>query len=218
MSQKKLWASYTGTIIRKELEENSYGPFMKLTIECGSGEDAFRKDCYTGRPEAIEILDAMNVGDRVFLRGPQQWATKTISNGQTIRFSNLRVIYAEAKPLGAENSEENVVDERPALPEGATEITHQLYKKKDGEMAWRKRPAKQVAKLMAAAKAEETTEVAAAPKAETAPEPAPVKAAEKPKGVVAEAKAEVQEKSVNLPEVEGEETAMAAALRAALAN
>jgi hypothetical protein len=218
MSQKKLWASYTGTIIRKETETNDYGPFMKLTIECGTGEDAFRKDCYTGRAEAIEVLEAMNVGDRVFLRGPQQWSTKTIANGSSIRFSTLRVIYAEPKPLEAANASDEVADERPALPEGATEITHQLYTKKDGELAWRKRPAKQVAKLMAAAaEAGETTEVAAAPAPEVAFEPAPVKSDVEPAGVVAEAKAEAKT-SVGLPDVEGEETAMAAALRAAMAG
>lgn len=216
MSQKKLWASYTGIIIRKETETNDYGPFMKLTIECGSGDDAFRKDCYTGRTEAIEVLEAMNVGDRVFLRGPQQWSTKTIANGSSIRFSTLRVIYAEPKPLETANVADEVVDERPALPEGATEITHQLYTKKDGELAWRKRPAKQVAKLMAAAaEAGETTEVAAAPAPKAKPEPAPVKSDVKPAGVVAEAKAKT---NVELPEVEGEETAMAAALRAAMAG
>lgn len=228
MSKTTLWPSCTGTIVRMEKRQGQKAEFVSLTLECTSkdGSTSFRRDAFAfdGEKDAImtELLNA-GIGTRIYARGPLKTATRTTESGASFRVSTMTIRQFKLKPAAVEDvtksdiiaeTAETVVDapmaevtaedlkglpETPALPEGASEMTHALYTRKDGTKAWRKKSAKQMA-----AEARRASEAAAA-QAEPAVE-------------VAQPVAEVAQPvatPLNAVEISGN-TAMADALRTAL--
>jgi hypothetical protein len=197
----KLWPSFTGVITKLTTGKGEKAEYVTLTIDCGK----FRKDAIAFKEQMDTIVD-LGIGARVYLRGPVE--TKNVTNGEGKKFnvSSMTVRTVMHKPVPAAQADEadvapvaevaEVVQSIPDMPEGATDTSHALYTKQDGTKAWRKRPAAQVAKLEAARTA--TAEVVAE---------APVEAVvEAPVMEMADA------------DDAGPETAMAAAMRRAMAG
>lgn len=227
MSKANLWPSCTGTIVRMEQRRGPKALFATLTIECVSkdGKTSFRRDAIAFDNENdTTMTDLLNagVGARIYARGPIQTAMRETASGAKFRVTTMTVrgfkvlppmeVTETAQDTATETVAEPAaeqttqVDTLPALPEGATEETHTLYTKRDGAKAWRKKTAAQLAKAQAAAVAEaEVTEVVA--EAET---PAVVETAD------VETPA-MKASALDAVATAGEDTAMAAAFKAALA-
>lgn len=213
-----LWSSHTGIITRMKEGRGPKAEFVSFTIAIAKKDGgSFNRDAIAFREAMATVLE-LGVGARVYIRGPISASQKATAEGGMRKVTSMTAYEVQHKPIAAEadtaaTAQETIsapaavatpepvaaaIDGVPAMPEGASLDTHQIYTKRDGAKAWRKRPARKVAATEAAPVEATAADapVASAPEAPVAAIVAPVRAID--------------------PTSISDDTAMGAALRKAL--
>lgn len=145
MTNATLWTSHTGTITRMKEGRGPKAAFVSFTVTIAKKDGStFSRDAIAFR-EAMDTVLALGVGARVYIRGPLNVGEKATASGAMRKVTSMTAYDVLHKPLADEPIETAARDVVPTLPEGASLDTHQIYTKRDGTKAWRKKAVRAVA-------------------------------------------------------------------------